>query len=77
MFGALNWENIDNKFIGKTNCGTYIAEIYSNDSGKDWYYYIYRNGEKIYPKRDVKPNQSFENAKETVETLVSLNYIQI
>ena len=77
MFNGLNWENIDNKFIGKTNCGTYMAEIYANEGGNEWYYNIYRNGEKYLYNKNGKSNESFETAKDTVETLVSLNYIQI
>ena len=76
MFGTLYWENInENKFIGKTKCGTYTAEIYSSENR--WHYNIYRNGTiYIYTKRN-NPDESFESVKEKVETLVSLNYVHI
>lgn len=75
MFGLLDWEETDNKFIGKSKCEKYLAEAhFENDA---WHYIIYKNGIEYYSGKDSAPNETLEDVKKVIQDLVSLNFAHI
>lgn len=66
----LNWHNDNlNNHIGKSNCGKYHVEITSN--GVSYDYVIFESETKVITKNS-KPNNTVEEAKIVVLSLLSL-----